>query len=233
MSNSSSFYKNFLHFHKTLKKYTCLHTYIHTYLLTHSMQQSTSREANGFSSSQEIPCILRNPKIHFRIYNRPPTVPILSQNDPVHALTSHSPKIYLNIILPPTPDSKQYNTKRFGNKLLPFFRGNHFMSRNILFLKHCVLFGVFFYENGRSSCKCRRRRFYCRHYQIGTFLVQEAMDIGMHVPTILTSLLSPCSQATIGMKAAKRPPAFAKHTLTYRIPYPTVRKSSKPSPLSC
>ena len=31
------------------------------------MQQSTSWEANQFSASQEIPLILGNPKVHYRI----------------------------------------------------------------------------------------------------------------------------------------------------------------------
>ena len=37
------------------------------YLLTYSMQQSPSWEANRFSASQEIPRILWNPKVHYRI----------------------------------------------------------------------------------------------------------------------------------------------------------------------
>ena len=44
------------------------------------------------------------------------------------------------------------------------------------------------------------------------FLVQEAVDICIHVPTILARLLSPCSQAAVGMKAAKRPPKVTKYT---------------------
>jgi hypothetical protein len=51
---------------------------------TYSMQQSPSLAANWFAASQEIPRNLWNPKVHYCIHKWKPTVPILSQLDPVH-----------------------------------------------------------------------------------------------------------------------------------------------------
>jgi len=52
----------------TILKMTTWVTETCPWLLTYSMEQSPSEEANRFSASQEIPSILRNPKVHHRIH---------------------------------------------------------------------------------------------------------------------------------------------------------------------
>jgi len=47
------------------------------------MEQSPSWEVNRFSASQEIPRSEWKPKVHYRIYKWPPTVPILSTKDDI------------------------------------------------------------------------------------------------------------------------------------------------------
>ena len=77
-------------------------------LLTYSMVQSPSWEANWFAASQEIPHILRNPKVHYRTHKRPPSISILGQPNPVHIPTSYLLEFHPNIIHPSTPRPPQW-----------------------------------------------------------------------------------------------------------------------------
>jgi len=65
------------HSHPAVHACTCITIWIWPidYLLTYSMEQSPSWETNWFAASQEIPHILWQAKVHYRIYACPPTVP--------------------------------------------------------------------------------------------------------------------------------------------------------------
>ena len=80
------------------------------------MEQSLSWEANRFSASWEIPCILWNPKVHYRIHTCPSPVPIQSQLNPVNTPTPYFLKIHLTIIFPSMPGSPKW---------CPSFRSPH------------------------------------------------------------------------------------------------------------
>jgi len=63
------------------------------------MEQSPL-EANSHSATQEIPRLLSNTKVHYRVHDSPPLV--LSWARWIQSTLSRFPKIHSNIIYPPT-----------------------------------------------------------------------------------------------------------------------------------
>jgi hypothetical protein len=69
-----------------------------SYLLT---ELSPSWEATNCAATQELPSILWNPKVQYRVHKSPPLVPILSHISPIHIIPSYLSTIHFNIVHPP------------------------------------------------------------------------------------------------------------------------------------
>jgi hypothetical protein len=68
----------------------------------HSLtEQSPSSEAANCAATQELPSILWNLKIHYRVQKSPLLVPNLNQIDPVHTTPYYLSKIHFNIVHSP------------------------------------------------------------------------------------------------------------------------------------
>jgi hypothetical protein len=76
---------------------------------TNCLEQSPSWEADSHSASQEIPGFLWNPKVHYRVHNSPPLVPILNQIYPDHNFPHCFSQTNSNIIFPSTPRSCEWS----------------------------------------------------------------------------------------------------------------------------
>jgi hypothetical protein len=58
---------------------------------------------------KKYPAFLWNPKVHYSIHKSPTLDPILSQPNPVRLIDPYLRKVYINVILPPTPRSSQWS----------------------------------------------------------------------------------------------------------------------------
>jgi len=57
---------------------------------TNYMEKSPSWEPYSHTAGQ-IPCLLRNPKVYYRVHNSPPLDPILSHTNPDHNFPRYFP----------------------------------------------------------------------------------------------------------------------------------------------
>jgi hypothetical protein len=78
------------------------------HITTNSIQLNPSSKANSSSTSQEIPRILWNTKVHRRVHKIRPPVRILSQINIIHVLSYDFFNIHVNILIPSTPRSSKF-----------------------------------------------------------------------------------------------------------------------------
>lgn len=57
-----------------------------------SMEQRVLEKLSVCSGNQQIPLILRRPKIRYSVYNNPPPAPLLCQINPIHTPNLCLPK---------------------------------------------------------------------------------------------------------------------------------------------
>jgi hypothetical protein len=75
---------------------------MHLFSIHSLMELSTSWEAANCAATRELPSILCNLEVHYRVHISAPPVPILSQIDPIPTIPSYLSKIHFNILHPST-----------------------------------------------------------------------------------------------------------------------------------
>jgi hypothetical protein len=116
-------------------------------------RQHPPSKASISSASKQIPQIIWNRKVHYRLHNSPPRVTILSQINPVQALPSCFFNTHFNINLPSTPwPSKWSLALNFPTKILHVFIFSAYVPYAHLTLHYFIIRLIFGKEDkSRSS----------------------------------------------------------------------------------
>jgi hypothetical protein len=83
------------------------------------MELNSSWEHANCATTQELPNILFNRKVHCRVHKTPPLVPILSQSNANHTISSYLSNIHFNTAHPPTSWSSQWSLSFFLSHKYP------------------------------------------------------------------------------------------------------------------
>jgi hypothetical protein len=81
-------------------------------IFSNSREQSPSWEANSHSSSHDIPRLIRNPKVHYRVYKSTSMISVLSQMNPIQTFSPCFPEIRPHNAV----SNGQYCSNVYGNR---------------------------------------------------------------------------------------------------------------------